>query len=81
MHSGMHTKDLPQLLGIKIQTLLPIKGWKDGESAAINYSYFSPYDSLYAPMAAALAKASQQNLNPQQTRDYVLELCLQKMDL
>ena len=58
----------------KNSSLLPIKGWKDGESAAINYSYFSPYDSLYAPMAAALAKASQQKLNPQQTRDYVLEL-------
>jgi len=58
----------------KNSSLLPIKGWKDGESAAINYSYFSPYDSLYAPMAAALSKASQQKLNPQQTRDYVLEL-------
>ena len=58
----------------KNSSLLPIKGWKDGESAAINYSYFSPYDSLYAPMAAALSKANEQKLNPQQTRDYVLEL-------
>ena len=58
----------------KNSSLLPIKEWKDGESAAINYSYFSPYDSLYAPMAAALAKAREQKLNPQQTRDYVLEL-------
>ena len=58
----------------KNSSLLPIKEWKNGESAAINYSYFSPYDSLYAPMAAALAKAREQKLNPQQTRDYVLEL-------
>ena len=58
----------------KNSSLLPIKEWKDGESAAVNYSYFSPYDSLYAPMAAALAKAQTQKLNPQQTRDYVLEL-------
>ena len=58
----------------KNSSLLPIKQWKDGESAAINYSYFSPYDSLYAPMAAALAKAKAQKLNPQETRDYVLEL-------
>jgi len=58
----------------KNSSLLPIEGWKDGESAAINYSYFSPYDSLYAPMASALAKAKQQKLNPQETEDYVLEL-------
>ena len=25
--------------------LLAVKGWKNGESAAINFSYFSPYDS------------------------------------
>ena len=58
----------------KNSSLLPIKEWKNGESAAINYSYFSPYDSLYAPLASALAKAREQKLNPQQTRDYVLEL-------
>ena len=54
--------------------LLAVKGWKNGESAAINFSYFSPYDSLYAPFAAALAKAKAQKLNPQETEDYVLEL-------
>ena len=58
----------------KNSSLLPIKEWKDGESAAINYSYFSPYDSLYGPFAAALAKAKVQKLNPQETEDYVLEL-------
>jgi len=54
--------------------LLPIKGWKNGESAAINFSYFSPYDSLHAPFAAAIAKAREQNLNPQETEKYVLDL-------
>ena len=58
----------------KNSSLLPIEQWKNGESAAINYSYFSPYDSLYAPFAAALAKAKAQKLNPQETEDYVLEL-------
>ena len=52
--------------------LIPIKGWKNGESAAINFSYFSPYDSLWAPMEAAINQANKQNLNPQQTDDYVM---------
>jgi hypothetical protein len=54
--------------------LLAIEGWKDGESAAINFSYFSPYDSLWAPLEAAIAQASKQELNPQETEEYVLNL-------
>jgi hypothetical protein len=54
--------------------LLAIEGWKDGEAAAINFSYFSPYDSLWAPLEAAIAQSSKQNLNPQETEDYVLNL-------
>ena len=54
--------------------LLAVKGWKDGESAAINFSYFSPYDSLYQPLDAAIAQAQQQNLNPQETEAYVMNL-------
>tara|TARA_R100000426_G_scaffold41803_2_gene32289 strand:- start:559 stop:4896 length:4338 start_codon:yes stop_codon:yes gene_type:complete len=54
--------------------LIAIKGWENGESAAINFSYFSPYDSLHAPFTAALAKAREQNLNPQETEKYVLDL-------
>jgi hypothetical protein len=54
--------------------LMPIKGWKDGESAAINFSYFSPYDSLQAPFAAAIAQAREQKLNPQETEQFVLNL-------
>jgi len=54
--------------------LIPIETWKNGESAAINFSYFNPYDALHAPFAAALAKAREQNLNPQETEKYVLDL-------
>jgi len=54
--------------------LMPIKGWENGESAAVNFSYFSPYDSLHEPFAAAVAKAREQNLNPQETEKYVLDL-------
>ena len=52
--------------------LIPIKGWENGESAAINISYFSPYDVLQAPFNAALAQAKEQNLNPQETEQFVL---------
>ena len=41
----------------KNSNLLAIKGWKNGESAAINFSYFSPYDSLWAPLEAAINQA------------------------
>ena len=58
--------------------LLPVKGWKNGESAAINFSYFSPYDSLYQPLDAAIAQAQKQNLNPQETEAYVMNLMFGK---
>ena len=54
--------------------LLAVKGWKDGESAAINFSYFSPYDSLAKPLEAAIAQAQAQNLNPQETEQFVMNL-------
>ena len=54
--------------------LVAIEGWKNGESAAINFSYFSPYDSLYEPLEAAIAQAQAQNLNPQDTDQYVMNL-------
>jgi hypothetical protein len=58
----------------KLSNLLAIKGWENGESKAINFSYFSPYDSLWAPFSAAMSKAEQQNLNPQQTEAFVLDM-------
>ena len=54
--------------------LLPVTGWKDGESAAINFSYFSPYDSLWAPFESAINQANKQKLNPQETDDYVMSV-------
>ena len=54
--------------------LIPIKAWENGESAAINFSYFSPYDSLWAPMEAAINQANKQKLNPEQTDDYVMSV-------
>ena len=54
--------------------LLAVKGWKNGESAAINFSYFSPYDSLAKPLEAAISQAHEQNLNPQETEQFVLNL-------
>jgi hypothetical protein len=61
MHNGTHIKDHQQHLGMPMLILLAIEGWKDGEAAAINFSYFSPYDSLWAPLEAAIAQASKQN--------------------
>ena len=58
----------------KLSNLIALSGWKNGESSAINYSYFSPYDSLFRPMEAAIAMAGKQKLNPKQTEDFVLGL-------
>ena len=58
----------------KNSSLLPIEGWKNGESAAINFSYFSPYDSLFAPLEAAVNMAAAQKLNPQETDAYVMSM-------
>ena len=38
------------------------------------FSYFSPYDSLYQPLDAAIAQAQKQNLNPQETEQFVMNL-------
>ena len=54
--------------------LIPLTGWTNGKSKAINFSYFSPYDVLQKPVEAALMEAQKQNLNPQETEDYVLGL-------
>ena len=58
----------------KASNLLAIKGWENGKSKAINFSYFSPYDSVWAPFSSAIAMADKQNLNPQETEAFVLDL-------
>ena len=45
----------------KNSNLIGITPWEDGESAAINFSYFSPYDVLERPVQAALTMAAKQN--------------------
>ena len=48
--------------------------FKDGKTKAINFSYFSPYDVLQAPIQSAINKAAAQELNPEETEDYILGL-------
>jgi len=54
--------------------LMMLKGWEDGESLAVNFTYFMPYDVLQRPVQAALASAAAQNINPEDVDDYVLGL-------
>ena len=54
--------------------LIGILPWKNGESAAINFSYFSPYDVLERPIQAAMTMAHKENIAPDQLDNYVLSL-------
>ena len=54
--------------------LVMLKGWEDGESLAINFTYFMPYDVLQRPVQAAIARAAAQDINPEDVDDFVLGL-------
>ena len=54
--------------------LIGILPWKNGESAAINFSYFSPYDVLERPIQAAMTMAAKENIAPDQIENYALSL-------
>jgi hypothetical protein len=54
--------------------LMMLKGWEDGESLAINFTYFMPYDVLQRPVEAAIAAAHKQNVNPEDVDDFILKL-------
>jgi len=54
--------------------LYAITGWENGKAAAINFSYFSPYDVLERPIQAALTMAAKKKLSPEDTENYVLSL-------
>ena len=56
--------------------LIAFTGFKEGKAKAFNFSYFSPYDFLQKPLSAAIQKAEDQNLNPQDTSDFILEIML-----
>ena len=58
----------------KNSNLIGIIPWKNGESAAINFSYFSPYDVLESPVQAALTMAHKQDIAADQIDNYVLSL-------
>jgi len=58
----------------KNSNLIGITQWKDGEAAAINFSYFSPYDVLERPVQAAMTMAAKQNIVQDQIDDYVLSM-------
>jgi len=58
----------------KNSNLIGILPWKNGESAAINFSYFSPYDVLERPVQAALTMAHKQDIAADQIDNYVLSL-------
>ena len=58
----------------KNSNLIGITPWKNGESAAINFSYFSPYDVLENPIQAAMTMADKQNIAKDQIDDYVMSL-------
>ena len=62
----------------RASNLIPITNWDKGKAKAVNFSYFSPYDVLQKPIEAALMKAQEQNLNPQETEDYILSLMFAK---
>jgi len=58
----------------KNKNLVPIKGWKNGESAFINFSYFTPYDMFDDTIDAAINQAMSQDMNPQEVNSYVTGL-------
>ena len=62
----------------KASNIIPLTSWDKGKAKAVNFSYFSPYDVLQKPIEAALMKAQEQNLNPQETEDYILSLMFAK---
>ena len=54
--------------------LIMLKAWENGESLAINFTYFMPYDVMQRPIEAAIAAAHAQNINPEDVDDFVLNL-------
>jgi len=54
--------------------LIMLKGWENGESLAINFTYFMPYDVMQRPIEAAITAAHAQNINPKDVNAYVLGL-------
>jgi len=58
--------------------LVAFTAFKNGKAKAFNFSYFSPYDFLQKPFNAVMQKAEEQNLSPQDTEDFIMEMMLSK---
>ena len=58
----------------KNSNMIGILPFKNGESAFLNFSYFSPYDVLERPVQAALSMADKQDIAPENIDDYVMSL-------
>jgi hypothetical protein len=59
--------------------LIAFTGFENGKAKAFNFSYFSPYDFLQKPLNCCHAERQQeQNLNPQETEEFILEMMLAK---
>jgi len=61
----------------RVATLIPLKGWNNGENLMINFTYFMPYDVIQRPLEAALKQIKDQNLNPAEVDDYILNQLFQ----
>jgi len=58
----------------RVATLIPLQSWKNGENLMINFTYFMPYDVIQRPIEAALKQMKDQNLNPAEVDDFMLNL-------
>jgi len=61
----------------RIANLIPLKGWDNGENLMINFTYFMPYDVIQRPLEAALKQMENQDLNPNQVDDFILNQLFQ----
>jgi len=57
----------------KNRNIVPITSFKNGEASAVNFSYFTPYDLFDTVIQSAMNKAYQQNLNPQDVNNYIMQ--------
>ena len=57
----------------KNRNIIPITSFKNGEAAAVNFSYFTPYDLFDTVIESAMHKAYVQKLNPQEVNSYIMQ--------
>ena len=56
----------------RVANLIPLKGWNNGENLMINFTYFMPYDVIQRPLEAALKQIKDQDLNPNEVDNFLL---------